>query len=233
LRITILTGAGISADSGIATFRDADGLWENHRVEDVASPAAFRRDPQLVQRFYDLRREAVQQAEPNAAHRALAKLERELGAAHGDDAVTIITQNIDDLHERGGSRNVIHMHGELLSALCTSCEGRHRWKGSLIDGPDCPSCGIATLRPDIVWFGENIYHTEAIYRALEDCDVFAVIGTSGQVYPAAGLAAEAAQRGARTVLLNLESTGGLFDDEQLGPAAEIVPVWVDELLTEI
>ncbi len=230
MKITILTGAGVSADSGIATFRAADGLWENHRVEDVATPEAFARDPHLVQRFYNMRRKAVREAEPNAAHRALAELEREINTQYGAGSVTIITQNIDDLHERAGSENVIHMHGEVMSALCTACGARNRWTGDMSSESACPGCGETALRPDIVWFGEAIYHPERIAQAMENCDLFVVIGTSGQVYPAAGLAAEAAFNGARTVLLNLESTGGIFDEEHLGAAAEIVPAWFAQQL---
>ena len=225
-RIVILTGAGISAESGVPTFRDADGLWENHRVEDVASPDGFRRDPTLVQRFYDLRRRDAQTVEPNAAHLALARLERALG-----DDVLVVTQNIDDLHEQAGSTNVLHMHGELLSALCTTCGARQRWSDDLSDNPRCPSCGQAALRPDVVWFGEIPYHMDQITAAVETCELFVVIGTSGVVYPAAGLAWAARSSGAATALLNLEDQDSSeYDVVHLGPATQVVPAWVDEVL---
>ena len=150
--IVILTGAGISAESGIDTFRSAGGLWEQHRVEDVATPEGFARDPDLVLRFYDMRRAAIQEKEPNAAHAALARLE-----AEWPGNLLLVTQNVDDLHERGGSRRVLHMHGEHLNAWCTSCDIRSRWTASLIDRPGCPACGARTLRPDVVWFGEMPY----------------------------------------------------------------------------
>lgn len=224
-RIVVLTGAGISAESGIQTFRAADGLWYSHRIEDVATPEGFARDPALVHRFYDQRRADALAAVPNAAHLALARLERDV-----DPDLVVVTQNVDDLHERAGSSHVIHLHGELNSAWCTSCGSRTPWTGPLIDQPSCPSCGRRTLRPDIVWFGEAVYHLDAIEAATLACDEFVVIGTSGVVYPAAGLAALARARGARTVLLNLEAQDGGFgyDGVRLGPASEVVPAWVDE-----
>ncbi len=229
--IVILTGAGISAESGIDTFRaGADGgpsLWEQHRVEDVATPEAFARDPDLVLRFYDMRRAAIQTKEPNAAHRALARLEREWAGP-----VTVVTQNVDDLHERGGSHAVIHMHGEHLSAWCTACDARTRWTGALIDRPACPACGARALRPDIVWFGEIPYRMDAIQTLLADPDLFVSIGTSGAVYPAAGFVRLARELGAQTLELNLERSQGSawFDQTRLGPASEVVTAWVDELL---
>ncbi len=229
--IVILTGAGISAESGIDTFRaGANGgpsLWEQHRVEDVATPEAFARDPDLVLRFYDMRRAAIQTKEPNAAHRALARLEREWAGP-----VTVVTQNVDDLHERGGSHAVIHMHGEHLSAWCTACDVRIRWTGPLIDRPACPACGARALRPDIVWFGEIPYRMDAIQTLLADADLFVSIGTSGAVYPAAGFVRLARELGAQTLELNLERSQGSpwFDQTRLGPASEIVTAWVDELL---
>ncbi|WP_028640986.1 NAD-dependent deacylase [Novosphingobium acidiphilum] len=229
--IVILTGAGISAESGIDTFRaGANGgpsLWEQHRVEDVATPEAFARDPDLVLRFYDMRRAAIQTKEPNAAHRALARLEREWAGP-----VTVVTQNVDDLHERGGSHAVIHMHGEHLSAWCTACDVRTRWTGALIDRPACPACGARALRPDIVWFGEIPYRMDAIQTLLADADLFVSIGTSGAVYPAAGFVRLARELGAQTLELNLERSQGSawFDQTRLGPASEIVTAWVDELL---
>ncbi len=225
--IVILTGAGISAESGIDTFRGGGGLWEQHRVEDVATPEAFARDPDLVLRFYDMRRAAIQTKQPNAAHHALARLEH---AWPGH--VTVVTQNVDDLHERGGSRNVIHMHGEHLNAWCTACDTRSRWTGPLIDRPPCPHCGARALRPDIVWFGEIPYQMDSIQTALADADLFVSIGTSGAVYPAAGFVRLARERGAQTLELNLERSQGSawFDETRLGPASEVVTAWVDELL---
>lgn len=226
-RIVILTGAGISAESGIDTFRSAGGLWEQHRVEDVATPEGFARDPGLVLGFYDMRREALARIEPNAAHIALARLEREFS---GD--LLLVTQNVDDLHERGGSARVLHMHGELKSALCTSCETRSRWERTMLDRPPCPVCRAPTLRPDIVWFGEMPYQMGRIYQALEACDLFVSIGTSGAVYPAAGFVQEARAAGGRTLELNLEPSDGshFFHESRHGPASVLVPAWVDQLL---
>ncbi|MEE4452479.1 NAD-dependent deacylase [Novosphingobium resinovorum] len=225
--IVILTGAGVSAESGIDTFRSEGGLWEQHRVEDVATPEAFARDPDLVLRFYDMRRAAIQTKQPNAAHLALAKLDREW---KGD--LLIVTQNVDDLHERAGAKRVLHMHGEHLSVWCTACDARSRWTGPLIDRPACPECGKTALRPDIVWFGETPYEMDAIYAALEQADLFVSIGTSGAVYPAAGLVREARQAGIATLELNLEPSQGTrwFDEARHGPATEVVPAWVEEVL---
>lgn len=225
--IVILTGAGISAESGLRTFRADDGLWEDHRVEDVASPQGFRRDPDLVQRFYDERRRNILEAEPNAAHCALGRLDEAW-----DGELLIVTQNIDDLHERGGARRVLHMHGEGLSAWCTACDARHRWTGTLRDRPPCPACGEPALRPDIVWFGEMPYRMDDIFAALVRADLFVSIGTSGAVYPAAGFVQQAKSAGARTLELNLERSQGSvwFDETRLGPASELVPAWVEEML---
>ena len=225
--IVILTGAGISAESGLRTFRADDGLWEDHRVEDVASPQGFRCDPELVQRFYDARRENVIAAQPNPAHAALARLDE---AWEGE--LLIVTQNIDDLHERAGARRVLHMHGEALSAWCLACDARHRWTGTLLEGPPCPACGEAALRPDIVWFGEMPYGMDEIFAALARADLFVSIGTSGAVYPAAGFVQQAKSARARTLELNLERSQGSawFDETRLGPASELVPAWVEEML---
>lgn len=227
MNIVVLTGAGISAESGVPTFRDADGLWEGHRVEDVATPEAFVRDPETVQRFYDARRAALAAVAPNPAHRALAELERALG-----DDVLVVTQNVDDLHERAGSRDVLHMHGELLKALCVSCAGRFDWQGDLVHGPACPGCGDTALRPDVVWFGEMPYEMDRIEDALRRADLFVSIGTSGAVYPAAGFVHAARTFGARTLELNLEPSEGshYFDEHRHGPAGTIVPAWVREVL---
>lgn len=225
--IVVLTGAGISAESGLRTFRAADGLWEDHRVEDVATPDAFRRDPDLVQRFYDERRLGIRAAQPNAAHAAQARLDREWPGG-----LLIVTQNIDDLHERAGARRVLHMHGEGLSAWCTACDARLPWTGTLSDNPQCPACGERALRPDIVWFGEMPYRMDEIFDALARADLFVSIGTSGAVYPAAGFVQQAKSCGARALELNLErSQGSLwFDETRLGPASELVPQWVAEVL---
>lgn len=225
--IVILTGAGVSAESGIDTFRGAGGLWANHRVEDVATPEAFERDPELVLRFYDMRREAIQQRQPNAAHEALARLDHEW-----DGDLLIVTQNVDDLHERGGARRVLHMHGEHLNAWCLACDLRSPWTGTLIERPPCPQCGEPALRPDVVWFGEMPYRMDEIYGALRDADLFVSIGTSGAVYPAAGFVRNARELGAQTLELNLESSQGSrwFHESRLGPATEIVPAWVEEVL---
>ncbi len=227
MRIVVLTGAGISAESGLATFRDSGGLWEGHAVEDVATPEAYRRDPETVQRFYDARRRGAASTEPNPAHRALARLEAELGPE-----LLVVTQNVDDLHERAGTRNLIHMHGELRRARCTSCGARPEWDDDLVDGPPCPECGAATLRPDVVWFGELPYGLDAIEDAVVAADVFVSIGTSGNVYPAAGYVALAQQVGARTVELNLEPSDAYvpFDEIRTGLASHVVPAWVDEVL---
>lgn len=225
--IVILTGAGVSAESGIETFRDGGGLWEQHRVEDVATPEAFARDPDLVLRFYDMRRDAVQTRAPNAAHEALAKLDAEWSGE-----LLIVTQNVDDLHERAGARRLLHMHGEHLKAWCVACDERTPWTAPLIDRPPCPACGEAALRPDIVWFGEMPYRMDEIYAALREADLFVSIGTSGAVYPAAGLVRQARELGARTLELNLEPSQGTawFHEARHGPATQVVPAWVDEVL---
>jgi len=226
-RIVILTGAGISAESGIDTFRSAGGLWEQHRVEDVATPEGFARNPNLVLNFYDMRRAALASVAPNPADAALARLEREFAGE-----LLLVTQNVDDLHERGGSARVLHMHGELKSALCSACEMRSPWHVTMIERPPCPVCQAPTLRPDVVWFGEMPYEMGRIYAALENCDLFVSIGTSGAVYPAAGFVAEARANGARTLELNLEPSEGsrLFHETRHGPASALVPQWVEEVL---
>lgn len=225
--IVILTGAGVSAESGIDTFRAEGGLWEQHRVEDVATPEAFARDPELVLRFYDMRRAAIQTKQPNAAHRALARLDAEWG---GD--LLIVTQNVDDLHERAGARRVLHMHGEHLNAWCTACDVRSPWRETLIERPPCPACGQRALRPDVVWFGEMPYRMDEIHAALRQADLFVSIGTSGAVYPAAGFVRDARDLGAATLELNLEPSQGTrwFGQARHGPATDLVPAWVEELL---
>ncbi|RPE66354.1 NAD-dependent deacetylase [Pacificibacter maritimus] len=223
--IFILSGAGLSAESGLRTFRAADGLWEDHRVEDVATPEAFERDPDLVQRFYNERRKQAGKAAPNAAHKALARLQK-----NHSDPVYLVTQNVDDLLERGGADQVIHMHGGVMDALCAACA--HRWPAPdvmQVSDP-CPSCGAPKTRPDIVWFGEIPYHMDIIQDALEDSDLFVSIGTSGTVYPAAGFGQMARQLGIRTLELNLEASNAPFDEVIEGRASEIVPAWVEKIL---
>jgi len=226
--IVILTGAGISAESGLATFRGPDGLWEGHRVEEVCTPAALARDPELVLTFYDTRRRALANALPNPAHDALARLD-----AQWPGELLIITQNVDDLHERAGAKRLIHMHGELRSALCRGCGARTPFEGDMLDGPPCPTCGQqGSLRPDIVFFGEIPYRMDEIEAALSEADLFVSIGTSGAVYPAAGFVQLAHAVGADTLELNLEPSAGsaLFAATELGSASALVPAWVDRLL---
>ncbi len=230
MRVVVLTGAGISAESGVPTFRDADGLWEGHRVEDVATPEAYEEQPTMVHEFYDARRASLDAVEPNAAHLALGRLEEVLG-----DDLFLVTQNIDDLHERGGSTRVHHMHGELRSALCRACDHRFPWTGDLADYPPCPGCGVTELRPDVVWFGEIPYGMDGILHELQRADLFVSIGTSGAVYPAAGFVQYAARHRARTLELNLLPSEGtsFFHESRQGPAGTLVPVWVDEVLARV
>lgn len=225
--IVILTGAGVSAESGVATFRGPGGLWEGHRVEDVCTPEALFRDPELVHRFYDERRAKLASVEPNAAHRALARLDQ---AWPGE--LLLVTQNVDDLHERAGSQRLVHMHGELKSALCAACGNRTDWEDALPPETGCPDCGTPALRPDIVFFGEMPYHMDLIERALARADLFVSIGTSGAVYPAAGFVQTARYHGAATLELNLDPSEGSvwFGESRMGPAGTLVPVWVDSLL---
>jgi NAD-dependent deacetylase len=222
MKIVVLTGAGISAESGVPTFRDADGLWEGHRVEDVATPEAYDAQPSAVHRFYDARRAALAAVEPNPAHHALARLEESLG-----DDLLVVTQNIDDLHERAGLTRVWHMHGELLSALCRGCRRRTPWTGDLGDYPPCPHCGVSELRPDVVWFGEMLPAGafEAASEAARECEVFLSVGTSSVVYPAAALPYEALESGARLVEVNPSETPltGHADHVLDGPAGEVLP----------
>ncbi|MEM7318817.1 MAG: NAD-dependent deacylase [Pseudomonadota bacterium] len=227
-KIVILTGAGLSAESGLGTFRDEGGLWAQHRIEDVATPEGFARDPELVHGFYNARRIQAAAARPNAAHKALARLQKDWPGE-----VVIVTQNVDGLHEAGGADPVIHMHGTLAGALCAACD--HRWVSppEMQVGQICPGCAAPAGRPDVVWFGEMPYFMEEIYDHLSDCALFAAIGTSGQVYPAAAFVHEAAQCGARTVELNLEPSAGasVFESCHLGPATQVVPAWVDAILS--
>jgi NAD-dependent deacetylase len=257
--IVVLTGAGISADSGLATFRGADGLWEGHRVEDVATPEAYARDPALVHQFYDARRARLSEVEPNAAHRALARLD-----AEWPGELLIVTQNVDDLHERAGANRLLHMHGELAKGWCLACGERFPWQGPMspstvrpepVEGLHfsrdasegqpfdklrtngavnaCPSCqAVGQIRPDIVWFGEMPYEMERIEDALRGADLFVSIGTSGAVYPAAGFVQTARYCGAHCIEINLEPSQGsiFFDESRMGRAAELVPAWVEEMV---
>lgn len=231
-RIVVLTGAGISAESGVRTFRDNGGLWEEHRVEDVATPDAWAFDPEMVWRFYQARRRQLLEVQPNGAHLALALLEKNM------KQFTLITQNVDDLHERGGSSDVIHMHGELRTLRCeTSQRSEVRMQASdLTDDVSLCSCcaNPVRMRPDIVWFGEIPMHMEAILNAVETCEVFIVVGSSGHVYPAAGLVDQANNAGARTILVNIEApvNASAFDEILLGPAGELLPQLVERLLND-
>ena len=228
-RVVVLTGAGVSQESGIKTFRDLGGIWQQVRIEDVASPVAFQRNPAHVHDFYNQRRRNLQRAEiqPNAAHRALADFE-----ARWPGGFAIITQNVDDLHERAGSRRLLHMHGELLKGLCAHCDSRIEWRDDMSVGTVCPQCARAGgMRPDVVWFGEMPYHLDEIDELVTRCDVFIAIGTSGVVYPAAGLGQTAAARGATTVEINLEPTASPhFHRRLVGPASEQVPQFLADLL---
>lgn len=254
--IVILTGAGISAESGLSTFRDGGGLWDDHRIEDVATPEAFARNPALVQRFYNIRRAQLKSVQPNAAHIALAHL-----VAQWKGRVTIITQNVDDLHERamtarhceelcseaiqktGSPRpdglamtesTLLHMHGELKKARCSLSEEVFAWEEDIEADTKCPCCKkTGRLRPHIVWFGEMPLHMDVIYHLLGDCDLFLSIGTSGNVYPAAGFVQEVRRHGrAHTVEINMEPSGGhtLFHEKRYGKAGEILPGYIDNLL---
>lgn len=230
MRIVVLTGAGISAESGVPTFRGADGLWEGHRIEEVASPVGFARDPHLVHRFYNARRAHLTDGvvQPNAAHRALAKL----GRAPGVELV-LATQNIDDLHERAGSPRVLHLHGELLKSRCNACGAVAECRGDLSRASICAACGgIDCLRPHVVWFGEMPFGIDEVSAALGRADLFVAIGTSGRVYPAAGFVTRARQAGVPTLEINLEESAasGAFDETRRGRAGELVPAWVDEVL---
>ncbi len=231
--IFVLTGAGVSAESGLGTFRDksGEGIWARFDPMKLATPEGFERDPRAVLAFYDLRRRNMRQAAPNAAHFALARLETELAKRGG--GLTLVTQNIDDLHERAGSREVVHMHGELLKARCERCGAIEPWLDDLAAAAVCPRCGRAGgLRPHVVWFGELPLYLDEIEQALRQSDLFVAIGTSGAVYPAAGFVLEARAMGVETCEINLESADNalLFDDCIYGPASQTVPAWVAEIL---
>ena len=255
--IVVLTGAGISADSGLATFRGPDGLWEGHRVEDVATPEAFARDPALVHQFYDARRARLGAVQPNAAHEALARLD-----AEWPGELLIVTQNVDDLHERAGANRLLHMHGELTKGWCLACGERSPWQGPMlpthvhpepVEGSArsrfdklsvsanettnvCPACQVVgRVRPDIVWFGEMPYEMERIERAMQNADLFVSIGTSGAVYPAAGFVQTARYCGAHCIEMNLEPSQGsiFFHESRMGRARDLVPDWVNDMLAGI
>jgi NAD-dependent deacetylase len=232
-RIVILSGAGISAESGISTFRDKDGIWAKVDVMDVATPQGFARNPQLVLDFYNKRRKDSAAARPNAAHVALARLEAEHAVKNGGH-VLVVTQNIDLLHEASGTKSLIHMHGQANQSLCNHCQARHPWgQEELRIDLKCGSCGKAGgLRPDVVWFGEMPYHMDRIYEELAQADLFLSIGTSGNVYPASGFVAEARRHGAHAVELNLEPSEGatLFHEAHHGPATKVVPMYVERIL---
>ncbi len=229
MNIVVLSGAGLSAESGIETFRDKDGLWANHPVDEVATMDGFTANPTLVHNFYNERRRQLKDVSPNAAHYALAELEKTPGID-----LFHVTQNIDDLCERAGEKNVVHMHGELLKCRCLMCSTVVKWNGDTNIDLECPSCGFTSewgsLRPHIVWFGEIPMRMQEIEDALRSCDLFAAIGTSGQVYPAAGFVNIANSCGKQTVLLNKEVTGQNYFEEVIqGNAGTIVPAWVDKL----
>jgi NAD-dependent deacetylase len=228
----ILSGAGLSAESGVPTFRASDGLWEGHHVQDVATPEAYSRQPELVQQFYNLRRAALKNVVPNAAHEALARLD-----AAWPGPFLHVTQNVDDLNERAGCQRLIHMHGELKSAWCTACDARQRWEEDLTLATVCPQCDArGRLRPDIVWFGEMPYRMEEILDFLRTVDVFLCIGTSGLVYPAAGFASQAVDCGCKQLTeINLDPTpiSGVFTERRQGRAGDLVPEIVEEWLASL
>jgi len=234
MRLFILTGAGVSAESGLGTFRDVSGtgLWARFDPMKLATPEAFARDPAAVQEFYNLRRRNLLSAEPNAAHVALAKLERQLPRRGG--TLTLVTQNVDDLHERAGTQAVIHMHGELRKARCVACGLLRAQHEDISVQEHCPRCGsVGTLRPHVVWFGETPLFMEEIFAALSKADVFVAIGTSGSVYPAAGFVSQARALGIRTCEINLDPSDNaqLFDERRYGAASAITPAWVEEVLS--
>jgi len=228
MNLVILTGAGISAESGLATFRDLGGIWSQVRLEEVATPEAFAADPTRVQGFYNARRAQLETVAPNAAHLALARLD----AAWTRGDFLLVTQNVDDLHDRAGSRRLLHMHGELRRARCLACDAHSAWSEEITQASGCPACGApGRLRPHVVWFGEMPLDMDRIEAALNRCDLFVSIGTSGRVYPAAGFVAAVRGR-ARTLEINLEASDGasMFDEVRHGAASRLVPAWVEEML---
>jgi NAD-dependent deacetylase len=228
MKILVLTGAGISAESGLGTFRDKGGLWSRFDPMKLATPEAFAKDPEQVHAFYNFRRRNVLDAQPNPAHFALARLDA--GLAERGDELTLVTQNIDDLHERAGTSRVTHMHGELLKARCAHCEAVHPWRRDLAVSDPCPACAqTGHMRPHVVWFGEIPLAMDAIQSRLRSADLFVAIGTSGAVYPAAGFVAQAGALGIATCEINLEPSDNaeLFDERRYGKASEVVPAWVE------
>jgi NAD-dependent deacetylase len=231
MKVFVLTGAGVSAESGVATFRDSGGVWAKYDYRDVATPQGFARDPHLVHDFYNQRRRRLPQVAPNAAHYALARLQDGLEAKGG--GLYLCTQNVDDLHERAGSRDVVHMHGQLARIRCAACAAARDWREDLSVDTACPACGAAGgLRPDVVWFGETPKFMDEIWAALEAADLFAAVGTSGSVYPAAGFVADARRWKIPTCEINLEPSdnGHVFDARRIGAATVQVPAWVNEVL---
>ena len=227
--IVILTGAGISVESGIASFRDKNGIWAKADWREYATPSGYARNPAKVHDFYNKRRRSLVETKPNAAHIALSRLEAEFNGSF-----LLVTQNVDDLHDRAGSQKLIHMHGELNSALCEACGLRSRWHTDMSINSRCPMCdSVGRIRPDVVWFGEMPYQMDTIYRALRQADLFIAIGTSGHVYPAADFVEEAKLSGARTIELNLEQSENAdsFDERIYGKATEIVPTFVEGILS--
>lgn len=233
-RIVVLTGSGVSAESGVSTFRDKGGIWSKYDYRQVATPEGFAADPALVHSFYNERRRRLKDVAPNAAHVALARLEQELGKRGG--RLTLVTQNVDDLHERAGSKNLLHMHGELAKARCGACAAVHSWEDDLGLETSCAACArTGAMRPHVVWFGETPMHLEEITDAVMAADQFVSIGTSGSVYPAAGFVGEARRLGVPCTELNLEPSDNalLFTDARYGKASEIVPQWVEETLAGV
>jgi len=231
MKIFVLTGAGVSAESGLGTFRDRDGVWTNYDLSEVATPEGFARNPALVRDFYNARRANLADAKPNPAHVALARLEAELEARGGE--LWLCTQNVDDLHEKAGSKRVVHMHGELAVTRCHYCEALRPDPGPLTAEVVCEACGRdGGARPHVVWFGEMPLYMEEIEDALSDADLFVSIGTSGSVYPAAGFVSEARAMGIATCEINLEPSANayVFDEKVYGPATEVVPAWVERVL---
>jgi NAD-dependent deacetylase len=234
MKIFVLTGAGVSAESGLGTFRDKDGVWTKYDLSEVATPEGFARNPALVRDFYNARRVNLAGAEPNAAHVALARLEAELAARGGE--LYLCTQNVDDLHEKAGSQRVIHMHGELAVTRCAHCEALRPDSSPLSAEVVCEACGRdGGARPHVVWFGEMPLHMDAIEDALSEADLFVSIGTSGSVYPAAGFVTEARAMGIATCEINLEPSANayVFDERRYGPASETVPAWVERVLANL
>ena len=231
MKIFVLTGAGVSAESGLGTFRDKDGVWTRYDLSEVATPEGFARNPALVRDFYNARRANLASAAPNAAHVSLARLEAELTARGG--ALYLCTQNVDDLHEKAGSKRVVHMHGELAVTRCAHCQALRPDPGPLTAEAVCEACGRdGGARPHVVWFGEMPLYMDAIEDALAEADLFVSIGTSGSVYPAAGFVSEARAMGIATCEINLEPSANayVFDEKHYGPASEVVPAWVERVL---